>query len=682
MVITLVKTKQVPQVSLKRNEKSWPKSYKCNFLEPGAVSYEDVKQGVALLKKEATDLWIQTFKGKPVIIEHQDISPETFKKKAVGYITNVWYEPTDGWWWCEFLITDDEGHEAIKDGYSVSCSFDVADVGPGGEWHSIKYDEEITVGEGLHLALVTSPRYEDCRIVVNSKRAVMNITSEWKCQECGHHFDKNAPKSGEMKCPKCKSTDIDVNTDRDQGKKKFKEGDPVVVQTGDDMGKTGKIELISGDSAKVRTVTGALFTYKLLDLDFDLGFGNSRKNDDIDRVRRFMRAQIKKNPGITQEALEAAAGAEFDWLGPNAADDIAFEVMAERGNKSNDTDLTLMSTMQLDKYLSGLSDPGLQTVIDGEHDEAIKKIAKLHITDRATKKEEELAAGAAKEKKNNLDAKTLRWVEATLSNDEASSDEELVRHFIKEGGLSEQEARSWVKERGSYLRGENSKRNIVELVTNKKEGVMWKLFAKKQDKAAIQNDKIDATKVFVKVDDEMVPLSTLMNSVGGEDFEMLQESDTIKINGKDVSIKDLVAAHKANKKNDDDDEEKKKADAKKRKDDGVCACGKKLDDDDKKRDDGLCNDCFPKKKADDKKKKDDEKEEEEEKEKADAKKKKDDEEKEIKNKANAGKNFFVDLENARHANIGNEASPRGGAFTREDKAARGKHFFGSKKKSK
>ena len=42
------------------------------------------------------------------------------------------------------------------------------------------------------------------------------MTSEWKCIECGYHFNKNVPRSGEMKCPKCGSTDIDVNDDKDQ----------------------------------------------------------------------------------------------------------------------------------------------------------------------------------------------------------------------------------------------------------------------------------------------------------------------------------------------------------------------------------------------------------------------------------------------------------------------------------
>jgi hypothetical protein len=282
----------------------------------------------------------------------------------------------------------------------------------------------------------------------------------------------------------------------------------------------------------------------------------------------------------------------------------------------------------LDKYLGALSDVGLQTIIDGEHDEAIKKVAKLHQGDRSKKKEEELLASSGSTK---------------------------------------------------------GKENMVTL-TKKEDAKMWKLFAKKEDKASLKNDKIDATKVFVDVDGEKVPLSTLMNSVG-EDFEVLQESDTVKINDKDVSIKDLVSAYKNSKSNEDEEEgkdkdkedDKKEDDDKKdddKKDDSKVhcfKCGKKLSDDDKKKDDGRCNDCYPKEKEDKKEdddKKDDDKEEEEE-------------GKEVKNKKGNKKQFFIDLENARHskeAAVENDGPV--GAQTREDKAARGKRLFGSKKKDK
>lgn len=44
----------------------------------------------------------------------------------------------------------------------------------------------------------------------------------------------------------------------------------------------------------------------------------------------------------------------------------------------------------------------------------------------------------------------MKWVNATLHNDEASRDEELVRYFVK-GGLTQQEAQKAVSQRNKCL---------------------------------------------------------------------------------------------------------------------------------------------------------------------------------------------------------------------------------------
>lgn len=160
-----------------QNAKGWPDFYSCNFLEPGLVSYQDVDAGIAMLRKETILKMLESFKGKPVIDKrHKDVTPENYDKYAVGYITRVWYDDWANWAYCEFILTDEEAKKSIADGYSVSCAYDQIVTGPGGEWHAIKYDEEILGGVGNHLALVDSPRYEGCKIseclmLVNSKQA-------------------------------------------------------------------------------------------------------------------------------------------------------------------------------------------------------------------------------------------------------------------------------------------------------------------------------------------------------------------------------------------------------------------------------------------------------------------------------------------------------------------------------
>lgn len=152
----------------------------CNFLQPGVVSYEDVGAGVALLEKEAIELMLPSFIGKPVIIDHQDGTPEELeeKGKAVGHVVEAYWNPETGWFDAKFTVEDEKAKKKIKHGYSVSCAFNVKSVDKGGEWHAVKYDEEITDGEFVHLALVANPRYEDCEIqmLVNSKKAKIEGT--------------------------------------------------------------------------------------------------------------------------------------------------------------------------------------------------------------------------------------------------------------------------------------------------------------------------------------------------------------------------------------------------------------------------------------------------------------------------------------------------------------------------
>ena len=52
-----------------------------------------------------------------------------------------------------------------------------------------------------------------------------------------------------------------------------------------------------------------------------------------------------------------------------------------------------------------------------------------------------------KEPQNKLE----HWIKSVLSNDEDSTDQELVDWFMQEGGLSKEEAEAWVSKRSFYL---------------------------------------------------------------------------------------------------------------------------------------------------------------------------------------------------------------------------------------
>lgn len=165
-----------------------PKSYKCRFIEPGIMSYEDTGNGgIVFVGKPALDALSPTFKGCPVICvpeDHNEAAPDVSfnadapeELKPVGIVSGHPYWEDDGWQWVDFLVWDEETAKRIdRDGFSVSCAYLPTETkATGGTWHQIDYDEEIVDGHYLHLAIVPRPRYEGSRIIANSKGGKMKF---------------------------------------------------------------------------------------------------------------------------------------------------------------------------------------------------------------------------------------------------------------------------------------------------------------------------------------------------------------------------------------------------------------------------------------------------------------------------------------------------------------------------
>jgi hypothetical protein len=163
------------QLDTADNAKDWARRFKARFLEAGIVSYENIGCGKALLTHETIAKYANTFVGRPVIVQHQHVTPQTMEPVAQGYIAEVWHDPEDGWWWCAGTVHKDEAKELISRGYSVSCSYQVTGTASGGEYHAIKYEEEITGFSGMHLAIVDNPRYERAKILLNSKTSMFKL---------------------------------------------------------------------------------------------------------------------------------------------------------------------------------------------------------------------------------------------------------------------------------------------------------------------------------------------------------------------------------------------------------------------------------------------------------------------------------------------------------------------------
>lgn len=164
---------------------SWPKRYRCEFIEPGVCDYSDILVGedgkpyedpadaTIYIGSDTLDRMLNTFIGKPVVNElHNDLTPEQAFKisnddlEAVA--DGVVYEvgkAENGWYYCDMLIWDKKTQDNIDlYGYSVSCSYALIRTGPGGSYHGIRYGTEILDGCYTHNAIVKKPRYERAKV--------------------------------------------------------------------------------------------------------------------------------------------------------------------------------------------------------------------------------------------------------------------------------------------------------------------------------------------------------------------------------------------------------------------------------------------------------------------------------------------------------------------------------------
>ncbi len=165
----------------RQNARTWGSRFTSRWIEPGVVSYTDVGGDVELLSKEAIDRHCASFVGRPVVVKHSKISPQNMQDKAVGYISKVWHDPADGWYYCEGVIFEDQAKDLIGYGWSVSCGYRVTGTNEcGGVHHNIRYAREITAFEGEHLALVQNPRYEGATIRLNSKSTKDSTVNPFK----------------------------------------------------------------------------------------------------------------------------------------------------------------------------------------------------------------------------------------------------------------------------------------------------------------------------------------------------------------------------------------------------------------------------------------------------------------------------------------------------------------------
>ncbi len=159
--------KAINKVFLGQENKGRGRYFKSRFIEAGLVQYDF---GLCLLTKENLDRFVQGFVGCPVIIDHNEVYDNNAEDLRVGAVSRVWFDETDGYYWCEGIIWDEKALDLILNkGWSVSCQYDITEIDEQGGIHNgIEFDKTILNGSFEHLALVDAPRYEAALIAVNS----------------------------------------------------------------------------------------------------------------------------------------------------------------------------------------------------------------------------------------------------------------------------------------------------------------------------------------------------------------------------------------------------------------------------------------------------------------------------------------------------------------------------------
>lgn len=174
----------------------FPKPVTFKYIQPGLVGYEYMNGGngaTVLVTKNALDKMLadpeKTIIGKPVINEaHREVSPDDYRNGgAAGTVIDAWYEPADGWYYCDALIWDEDTRRNLSNNdYSVSCEYtSLAPWGPAGTLNQIPYDKEVKDGRYKHLAVVASPRYEAAQLMNSTGGSTMMKLLQWLKKDTG-----------------------------------------------------------------------------------------------------------------------------------------------------------------------------------------------------------------------------------------------------------------------------------------------------------------------------------------------------------------------------------------------------------------------------------------------------------------------------------------------------------------
>lgn len=296
--------------ALENAGEEWPRMYGALHMEPGLVHYADLgaidattgkpKGMTLLLRKPALDKMRASFVGKPVVNEvHKAVDPRDFAKgRADGIVSDAYWNADAGWDGVDVLVWDKATRKNMESGrYSVSCAYIPTDIDEtAGVYHNLPYDGEILDGKYTHLAVVSNPRYEGARIIVNSGGTQMKL---W--------FTKGSSEKVELS----KDTEVEVD------------GKPVKLEA-----LVNALAKEQADAAKITAVENAKLTddakiavdgKDVSMSDLKNAYRKAMKNEeDEDKKKKEAAEEEKKNADAEKEAEDKKKKEDADKEKANA----------------------------------------------------------------------------------------------------------------------------------------------------------------------------------------------------------------------------------------------------------------------------------------------------------------------------------------------------------------------------
>jgi hypothetical protein len=135
-----------------------------------------------LLREDVIKSMDPTFAGRPVFLDHvPGVDDEKLGTKELvpdGYVSESFFNKSDGKHWAKFIITTDQAEMAIQRGEVLSNAYTVTDSSEGGKWHNVDYAQEVLEAHYEHMAIVAKPRYEESIVLTPEQFKDYNLKKE------------------------------------------------------------------------------------------------------------------------------------------------------------------------------------------------------------------------------------------------------------------------------------------------------------------------------------------------------------------------------------------------------------------------------------------------------------------------------------------------------------------------